>query len=208
MPAAPGSVPGPPAVGPPRGFPSPEGYSSLSGAGLRALVCRPGELGRRSPRPRPTLWPGAPLPWLEAPWSQCTGGLRLGHRWWQSGCRWARPSRAGGAPVAQHSSRPAKRKAAHSKTPGPRPGYRAADQAGPNAGADWSYFGSDHPSWPAGSAGPGWPQPGTDYRSWPATAAHPGWSGHGDQPGWSEGAIDPRAPAAPPDPPWSSPAPD
>jgi hypothetical protein len=91
--------------------------------------------------------------------------------------------------VTQHSNRPAKRRAAHSRTPGPRPGYRAADQAGPNAEADWSCFGNDHPSWPVGSEGPGWPQPGADYPSWPAGAGGADWPQPGaDYPSWPAGA--------------------
>jgi len=101
--------------------------------------------------------------------------------------------------VAQHSNRPAKRRAAHSRTPGPRPGYQRAGQAGPNAEADWSYFGNDHPSWPVGSEGPGWPQAGTDY---------PSWSGDGDQQAWFEGTVDPRGSAGGADPHWSSPSAD
>ena len=58
-------------------------------------MCRAGELPLNALPARGQLWPGALLPLLEAPWSQCTGGLRLGHRWWQSGCRWAQSSRAG-----------------------------------------------------------------------------------------------------------------
>ena len=78
--------------------------------------------------------------------------------------------------MVQYSNRPAKRRATHSKTSGPRPGYRPADQAGSGAGPDWSYFGSDHPSWPAGAEGADWPRPGADYPSWPAGAPGGGWA--------------------------------
>ena len=101
--------------------------------------------------------------------------------------------------MAQHSNRPPRRRAAHSRTTDPRPGYRPDSQAEPDAEPGWSYFGEDHPSWPVGSEGPDWPQPGTDYPSWPANADHSGWSGDGGQQGWSEGAADPH---------WSYPAAD
>ena len=110
--------------------------------------------------------------------------------------------------MAQHNDRPARRKAAHSKTPGPRPGYRPDGQTEPDTGPDWSYFGDDHPSWPVGSEGPGWPQPGTDYPNWPANADHSGWSGDDGQQGWFEGGPDPRGPAGVTDPYWSYPAAD
>jgi hypothetical protein len=110
--------------------------------------------------------------------------------------------------VAQHSDRPARRKAAHSKTAGHQPGYRAVGQAGRGAGPDWSYFSDDHPSWPVGSERPDWPQPGTDYPSWPANANQPDWPGDGDQQSWFEGAADPRGPAGATDPYWSYPGAD